>query len=70
LNYREELLKKMPLHSGKVPSLGTLIRMLEKVNQDELCNCFNEWMSQCGVLLHPKNKPAGTLGILRNIGFN
>jgi len=23
-----------------------------------------------GVLLHPQNKPAGTLGILRNISFN
>ena len=45
-NYREELFNKMPLHRGKVPSLGTLIRTLEKVNQDELCNCFNEWMSQ------------------------
>jgi hypothetical protein len=43
---REKLLEKMPLHRGKVPSLMTLIRTLEKINQEELCNIFNEWMSQ------------------------
>jgi hypothetical protein len=43
---REKLLEKMPLHRGKIPSLMTLIRTLEKINQEELCNSFNEWMSQ------------------------
>jgi hypothetical protein len=43
---REKLLEKMPLHRGKIPSLMTLIRTLEKIDQEELCNSFNEWMSQ------------------------
>lgn len=40
-NNSKELFKKMRLHRGKVPSLMTLIRTLEKVNQEELCKSFN-----------------------------
>ncbi len=45
-NNSKELFKKMPLDRGKVPSLMTLIRTLDKINQEELCNCFNDWMEQ------------------------
>ena len=45
-NNSKELFKKMRLHRGKVPSLMTLIRTLDKIDQEELCKSFNEWMSQ------------------------
>jgi hypothetical protein len=46
LEYSEELSKKLPLHRRKTPSLMTLIRTLDKIDQEELCNCFNKWMEQ------------------------
>jgi len=44
--YSEELSKKLPLHRRKSPSLTTLTRTLNKIAQDELCDCFNKWMEQ------------------------
>jgi hypothetical protein len=51
--YREELSKKLPLQRRKNPSCGVLlhpndllIRTLDKIEQEELCNCFNKWMEQ------------------------
>jgi len=44
--HSEELSKKLPLHRRKVPSLMTLIRTLDKIDQEELCDCFNKWMEQ------------------------
>jgi hypothetical protein len=44
--YREDLSKKLPLHRRKTPSLMTLIRTLDNIDQEELCNCFNKWMEK------------------------
>lgn len=44
--HREELNKHIPLPRGKAPSYSTIQRLSHRLNAQQVCDAFNNWMSQ------------------------
>lgn len=51
----EELKKYIPLPRGKVPSFSTIQRASHRLNFQQVCNAFNNWMAQ---YINPKEEIA------------